>query len=320
VLTLLQFWKGEGNIKVVFKPYLSMLPQDISTPLYWKESTLKLLKGSHIHKYYNDRSLGLHARFVELTQMGKLEEKFDFSLRDFLWAFSATMSRSFSLFIDGKETNGLVPFADFFNAPSKISEESPLEVKMENSSVYYTVKRFVNAGEELLVDYGLRAKDNTQLIMDYGYRMEGLEDYAVIFPKLDGIKEENQKLLKRYQLDSSFQITPKRFPFELLKCIRLMWADEDDLADEELVARMIKKSQPLSLSNERASVMRLCNMLETKLAEYQSDEDLAKVLEKETVLDEERVAVEQIQAEKRSLRKAYQVALNLNDRIHSEEL
>lgn len=70
-----------------------------------------------------------------------------FTFDEFLWALSILWSRAFAIEIEGKETRGLVPVADLFNAPSAKDHMVKVQAQMSKGALTYVASADIAAGE-----------------------------------------------------------------------------------------------------------------------------------------------------------------------------
>ncbi len=314
-LAVLYAKHGDAATRRKWRGFVEVLPTEFTTPLWQWEEARGLLRGSHVLNNTRDRKRHVDSRFAVLR--GVLPPWFTehVTLREWTWALSIVWSRLFVVQLDGREGRALAPLADMCNAPSAENETSNVRVEMERNTISYFAARDLAAGEELLVDYGRQPKQNTQLMLDYGFRRSFVSptlDYAVCRPELE------LELLQAHGLwqEGGYLIMPNSFPHPLMKALRLHLATAEEATDEALVQRMAKHSQPLSLANERLALETLLGLLEARLSEYASSLEFDRAqLIRAAIAPFEQMARWQLVAEKTALTQAAKVTRMLLQRL-----
>lgn len=111
VFLLQELSKGE---KSQWHLYLDILPKDHSSfPINFSNSELSQLIGSPFLMQVHERVMDLKKDYDRVCLHSEPFRKYKF--RDFCWARTMVGSRMFGLFIDGKKTDILAPFADMLN-------------------------------------------------------------------------------------------------------------------------------------------------------------------------------------------------------------
>lgn len=266
--------------------YIDTLPKTFSTPLFWSEKDLKELGPSHVLPMVQRRQKAIDVRYQEvfLDADKGLFKNFSAAFpqevmtkEEFRWSLSILWSRVFAVLIDDKEERGLVPFADLFNSPVRASDVSQLNVSMSDNVLEYRTNRDVEAGEELLVPYGRgTGKDNTQLLMDYGFRRDEispLHEYAMlnvekfyegISDVAFGVIQSNGIYLKE------FPVWYNRFPHRVLQFFRVLSSTKEELSIKERVQLCFNESQPISNKSEQVALQKMAEALRARLNEYES--------------------------------------------------
>ncbi len=315
-LTVLYAKYGDERTRDKWRYYVDMLPSDFTTPLWRYEQAQQLLVGSHVLNNTRDRKRHVDSRFEGLSAVLPQWFTDNVSLREWTWALSIVWSRLFVVEIGGKEGRALAPLADMCNSPSRENQTSNVRVEMKGDAIWYYSARVLAPDEELLVDYGRQPKQNTQLILDYGFRgtfVSNQFDYAMV--RLNSSRVSD---LTRYNLwqPNGYLILPNAFPHQLMKAMRLHLATEQELADNSLVQRMVKHSQPLSLENERAALQGAHRLLTDRLAEFGTSLAFDEAELKRDDLDAfERMVRWQLVAEKTCISRAITVFRVLLDRL-----
>jgi hypothetical protein len=314
-LALLYAKHGDAETRRKWRGYVDALPQELTTPLWlWTEAN-ELLRGSHVLNNTRDRKRHVDSRYTVLRSVLPPWFAENVSLRGWTWALSIVWSRLFVVQLDGNEGRALAPLADMCNSPSAENETSNVRVEMEDNTISYFAARDLAAGEELLVDYGRQPKQNTQLVLDYGFRRSFISptlDYAIVRLKLE------REQLKAHNLwqDHGYLIMPNTFPHQLMKALRLQLATAEEASDEGTVQRMAKHSQPLSLANEHLALATLLSLLEGRVAEYDTSLEFDRARLNRTDLSPfETMARWQLVAEKSALTQAAKVTRVLLQRL-----
>merc|ERR1711991_95856 len=288
-----------------FQPYLDLLPEVFDTPLFWERPTLELLNGSHVVPIMTSRSQRLEARFASVIQPAFAE----LTLAEFRWAYSIALSRSFLLKVNDIDTKGFVPMADFFN----FGTHSSIRVEMSKGDVLsYRLSRDVPQGVELGVSYGNRV-DNFKLLTDYGFVASKVPTLALVYLGEFFNEIALGNLRDALSWEGTCQVSSEQFPHRLLNSVRFLLATPQERA---LVERL-KNSQPLSVQNEQAALIRCQSILAHRLAEYQAKDVLEKAAKSAST--SERLAAQYALAEKDALRKALRfIGANLEEFKKSE--
>jgi histone-lysine N-methyltransferase SETD3 len=156
-----------------WKPYIDILPPTYGDfPQFYSSGELKQLKGSFILDMIKSRNLNLEKEFNELVQAIPIFGK-KITLRDYIWARIAVVSRVFQINLGNKEkTEGLVPMADMLNHEktpgtkwSFIPNEDAFIIASDsflfkNKEVFDTYGPKCNS--RYLVNYGFTLKDNQE--------------------------------------------------------------------------------------------------------------------------------------------------------------
>jgi histone-lysine N-methyltransferase SETD3 len=96
-------------------PYIAALPAALPhLPLFWSAAELRALAGSHLLAQLAERRAALAADYA-LVCAALPRFAAAASARDFCWARAIVGSRNFSLTVDGRRTEALVPLADMVN-------------------------------------------------------------------------------------------------------------------------------------------------------------------------------------------------------------
>merc|ERR1712196_761272 len=100
----------------IWKPYIDALPLAFTTPIYFSDAELALLKGTALSGFVRNRKERIEQVYREnllpLCADNKDEFPVCFSVEKFKWALSVLWSRCFTVNIDGEEQGALVPLGD----------------------------------------------------------------------------------------------------------------------------------------------------------------------------------------------------------------
>lgn len=193
----------------------------------------------------------------------------------------------------------------------------------------YRAARDIVQGEELLVEYGRQQKDNTQTLLDYGFRRVDGFEYAVVDLDVNASEPSARKRLDVFEQyagkddkelrlgETHFVVTGQRFPHTLLRAVRLLAATDRELGDTESLKRVFNQSQPLSLENEKIAIPSMCAIFRRRLDEFATplSQDL-EILEAETFSSNvHRLAVQQRAAEKVVLARALDACNRISEQV-----
>lgn len=151
-----------------FHPYYQILPQTLrNMPIFWSQSELALLEGSHLLYQIADRNQAILEDYnAILTVAPSLADLA--TLDEFKWARMCVCSRNFGLTIDGHRTSALVPHADMLN------HYRPRETKWtfdeERQAFTITTLQHIAAGAQVYDSYG--QKCNHRFLLNYGFAVE----------------------------------------------------------------------------------------------------------------------------------------------------
>jgi len=224
-----------------WKPYIDILPEQYSTPLYWVADDLQLLKGSPvqgdaINQYRNIARQ--YAYFYRLLQKNpaasKLPLKDSFTFDNYRWAVSTVMTRQNQ--IPGKDgskaTLGLIPLWDMCNHTNGIYTS---DYNAEADACECFCLTDFAQGQQILIFYGPRS--NGEFLVHNGFVYPDNEHdqlrMKLGISKGDSLFGLKSELLGKLNLppSRSFFLHRGRFPVDgdLLGFLRVFCMDEETL-------------------------------------------------------------------------------------------
>lgn len=190
-------------------PYIQLLPESFSTPLFHSENYLEYTSVFYLAQTQTES-------MQELCDLIGLEKS---SFKDFLWAYTAVGSRAFQLTTLGTV---LIPFADLANHVCLRQKASLKASGIDPNShrfVLTAVPEMITAEEELNIQY--HELPNWQLLLNYGFTIEKNPfDSIIVELKMDPDESHEREMKKmllfnlcRYfcQLTFVFSIDPFSF-------------------------------------------------------------------------------------------------------------
>lgn len=248
----------KANPKSYWKPYIDILPETFDTiPLFFSEKQLAELKGSMTIAKIQDLHISLQAEYDSLVKHVPMYSEFPY--KDFVWAQLVAISRMFRMFIDRRDTEGLVPMADMLN--HRNPEDTSWTYVPNRIGFVMTTLNVIDKGSEVFNTYG--RKCNSQYFVDYGFVPEtNEENEAVMYFELD--KDDPTKnsksrvsglnsdlnYLKRFQMPLQYK-SPDYKVRHAFSYVRFLAATEEELEeffDEDDFC--ITNVPPVSYQNE----------------------------------------------------------------------
>ena len=142
-----------------WKPFLSVLPTQFDTPIFWPDSTLEIIKETPL--YHETMELRSALRNIYTREIQPLNTKFsdllsslDWSFDRFTWAISTVWNRAYWIDEDSA-TPGIVPLADMMNHwDDSIHNEDPSSARAsasasDNLSVFQHAHNAEKSGQSL---------------------------------------------------------------------------------------------------------------------------------------------------------------------------
>ncbi|KAI3658696.1 hypothetical protein MP638_004565 [Amoeboaphelidium occidentale] len=231
-----------------WEPYLALLPETFSTPFYFSQEALDILKGTLIYDEVQSRMKTILAQYDYVCNLLKPWMSTFFvnypkgndglSFLDFLWALSITMTRQNPIPKSSGDGTmlALVPVWDFcnhMNGPIKTYYEAA-----SDSLQHYAGKSF-ESGKEFTMSYGQRS--NSELLIYSGFiDKENTNNYLnmiLSLPPKDPLFEIKRNFLSNLNIPSTDQGIKLRLyqPLEhsqneiLFMVIKIMVMEESDL-------------------------------------------------------------------------------------------
>jgi len=154
--------------KSFFAPYYDILPKTLrNMPIFWNETELAGLRGSHLLVQISDRADAIREDYDSIVAIAP-EFASVSTLDEFRWARMIVCSRNFGLLVNGHRTSALVPHADMLN------HLRPRETKWtfceETQCFTITSLQAIGAGEQVYDSYG--QKCNHRFLLNYGFCVE----------------------------------------------------------------------------------------------------------------------------------------------------
>lgn len=305
-----------------WEPYINVLPNEYTTPLYFSPEELLQLKGSPaqsdcIKQYRNiARQYACFYRVFQTSQNAeKLPIKDCFTFDDYRWAVSTVMTRQNQIPTpDGsKITFALIPMWDMCNhCNGTITTDYNLE---KDCSECFALRNF-QAKEQIFIFYG--ARSNAELLIHNGfvYPENELDRIAIRLgiSKGDPLYEQKNELLKKLGLSvlRNFYIHTGMIPVDpqLMAFLRVFCMSEENL--KELNSKELSEADadrlgdidfPVSEENEEKAWAFLQTRTALLLRAYEtSEEEDIELLKKEDMNIHERLAVQLRMCEKRILK------------------
>lgn len=142
------------------------MPATLPTcPELLSREDFELLRGSLVHAEARRRWKRVRAQFKRTKALLPPQRRLPF--RDFLWGYYTSMTRGFTLAIDGNETCGMVPMADMLNHVNDYNCVWGGRGADHTRFFEVRVRRHVSKGGELTVGYG--SLPDTKLLSQYGF-------------------------------------------------------------------------------------------------------------------------------------------------------
>lgn len=99
-----------------WKPYIDILPVDYNNmPILWDETQLKGLEGSFALDKRENTLRSLEREYKNLYRALPKFQEWGVTLKEFIWARTAVITRIFGFYMHKTKTDGLVPMADMLN-------------------------------------------------------------------------------------------------------------------------------------------------------------------------------------------------------------
>jgi hypothetical protein len=158
-------------------PYISTLPQTYKNmAVFFDDDQMRLLRGSFTVKKILFRRETLKRDYENICRACPDFERF--SLEDFIWGRMATITRIFSIDVDGKTTSALVPLADMLNhkVPDKSTglTDTHWTYDQKRGGFVIVSNKNIKQGREIYDSYGYKC--NSRFFVNYGFTVMDNQD------------------------------------------------------------------------------------------------------------------------------------------------
>ena len=155
-----------------FYPYYQILPEHLNNvPLFWSDAERDELRGSHFLKLINNKITKLQNEYNKIIEtVPYFKNLANFAKYKYIRLLVA--SRNFTIKINDKTLNGLVPWADMLN------HRYPPQTTWGFREGYFYIDSTasINANVEIMDSYGL--KTNASYLLHYGFTIEDKAERA----------------------------------------------------------------------------------------------------------------------------------------------
>mmetsp|Transcript_2613 Transcript_2613/g.5989 ORF Transcript_2613/g.5989 Transcript_2613/m.5989 type:complete len:459 (-) Transcript_2613:350-1726(-) len=263
------------NPKSYWKPFIDILPDKYyNMPIFFTDHYKKHLKGSYSLEMAATRNKQLRQEYEGIVRRCPEFRKYHYL--EFVWGRLAVITRIFSLDIDGRTTDGLVPMADMLNHHP--TRQTTWGYSDKKRGFVMTTTEKVGADQQLFDSYG--RKWQGRYFVNYGFTIDhNYEDNdAVINGKLDEndpCYHQKRRFLGGWTVrEFQPQAQWNRKSKELLCFFRTLAATEEELS------RRPNFNTHFSIRNEMAALVLLEKACEKSLAAFpdslQTDHKLLK--------------------------------------------
>ena len=176
-----------------WKNWIRMLPQDYSEfPLFWSDADIDWLDGSPLKSKIIETNTKLKADY-DLIANAMPDFKAQYSLQDYLESYACVTSRTFNHDLVKKGTAAFIPVADMINhSPDVANCEYSYGTDNEGRVGFFVrAGRYIRQGQQVFYSYGNR--DNSELLMNYGFTLPDLKCKPSFTLELDGQLNSNVK-------------------------------------------------------------------------------------------------------------------------------
>lgn len=199
ILALFLLHERAKGVDSHWYPYIQLLPQVFSTPLFHKEDYLESTPVFYL-------SQTMHHSMSEVCELIGLKSS---SLEDFLWAYTVIGSRAFKVAELG---TALIPVVDLANHVSFAQEANLVTKGIDHQTdrfILSTTEKKILPDEELCIRYNELA--NWQLLLYYGFAVENNEfDSIFLQLKMDPADTYEMEMKKMLLLNLSRRSTHER--------------------------------------------------------------------------------------------------------------
>jgi hypothetical protein len=160
ILTLFLLDERDKDRQSRWYPYIRLLPETFSTPLFHKDNYLEYTSAFYLTQTMRQ----------SMSDVYDLVGSTKFSLENFLWAYTVVVSRAFTLNDWGTT---LIPLADLANHVTLSNEANLCSAGIDQTTdrfILNTTNKSIVNGDELSIKYNDLA--NWQLLLYYGFAIE----------------------------------------------------------------------------------------------------------------------------------------------------
>jgi hypothetical protein len=201
--------------KSFWKPFLDILPDTFSVPVYFSQSELELLKGSSAYEdaMYDKESMKREYQGIRQRVFEKFPAYFPpnaITLEDYIYMTWIWNSRIF--FIEGRQPREhLVPLADMINC-EETEAENAVFVEMDSTNKFAILKadKTFKKGQQITESYG--KKSNSELLRYEGFIIDD-ERYMVndcIYVSFPNPDPQKTQQLFNYMGNPKYCLSAKR--------------------------------------------------------------------------------------------------------------
>ena len=262
-----------------YTPYYNILPDNIENfPIFWRDSTIKLLKGSNIFDIIIDRK----NNFInDYNILCKCSETFknNFSFFDFVYIRTIVGSRNFGININGIHRSAMVPLADMLN--HKIPPNVNWSFNNSSNCFEMISNCSIKKNQEINDSYG--NKCNSKLLTFYGFTLDSNRDNTIniiIHDKETSLKFNDN--LKKTLDDNNYKT--------LFAFLRSVVCKKKSLTFTNF-------KDPINIETEICCLTYFHKYLNEKLKKYYSMKYLLNIINKTSVKDEKHIACRYILGE-----------------------
>lgn len=294
-----KFVVGEASF---WKPWIQILPEELTNTIFFNDVELSLLQGSSLLEMTHHLKAQLADTWQHYCSLFVGEEdglfpKESFTLERYKWALATAWARTFLVSLsppenpeeeDLKQATAFIPLADMLN----YSANDPCGGDMDETYQSFRVwsNSPLSADQQIFIEYG--SKGNTELLLYYGFVLPN-NPYSVIklsYTLSDSEPFYSEKLqlikgllgLEPYATHNCFEVTLRQgepnseanssvLPFLRLHAICSL---------QDLQAAVESTANPLSVQNETSAMKLLAEKCISSFANYpttiEEDEVLLK--------------------------------------------
>eukprot|EP00753_Platysulcus_tardus_P017815 PLAT6552.1.p2 GENE.PLAT6552.1~~PLAT6552.1.p2 ORF type:complete len:605 (+),score=328.82 PLAT6552.1:124-1938(+) len=155
-----------------YQPYYQILPESYpNMPIFWSPEELEYLTGSYLLQQIRDRKKNIKADYEQICAAAP-EFAASVTLERFSWARMVVASRNFGIKVNGRKTDGLVPYADMLNHYRPRETKWTFNTDLDCFTI--TSLKELEAGQQIYDSYG--KKCNSRFLLNYGFAVESNRD------------------------------------------------------------------------------------------------------------------------------------------------